>query len=153
MGLFFCLTSIVQTWNGSILMKHSLKNWKKKINWMILWEVNERILLLFAFVLGKLWKPKQHCMRRWQEVKLKVRHCMLLHVNKICWSVLLYFCFIYFILISYFFLPSFVEDEGDDEEEGRFLVDFHKKIYSKVWQEINVIFFFIAEALQPTFLP
>ena len=107
MGLFFCLTSIVQTWNGSILMKHSLKNWKKKINWMILWEVNERMLLLFAFVLGKLWKPKQHCMRRWQEVKLKVRHCMLLHVNKICWSVLLYFCFIYFILISYIFFTFF----------------------------------------------
>lgn len=74
---------------------------------MILWEVNERMLLLFAFVLGKLWKPKQHCMRRWQEVKLKVRHCMLLHVNKICWSVLLYFCFIYFILISYIFFTFF----------------------------------------------
>lgn len=67
------------------------------------------------------------------------------------------FCYISvsFILSLFhiFFLPSFVEDEGDDEEEGRFLVDFHKKIYSKVWQEINVIFFFIAEALQPTFLP
>lgn len=68
-----------------------------------------------------------------------------------CFVIFLFHLFYpYFI---YFFLPSFVEDEGDDEEGGRFLVDFHKKIYSKVWQEINVKFFFIAEALQPTFLP
>lgn len=55
-----------------------------------------------------------------------------------CFVIFLFHLFYpYFI----FFLPSFVEDEDDDEEGGRFLVDFHKKIYSKVWQEINVIFF------------
>ena len=87
---------------------------------MILWEVNDRILLLFAFVLGKLWKPKQHCMRRWQEVKLKVRHCMLLHVNKIYWSVLLYDCFIYFILISYFFYLLLLKMKMMMKKEGDF---------------------------------
>ena len=105
---------------------------------MILWEVNDRMLLLFAFVLGKLWKPKQHCMRRWQEVKLKVRHCMLLHVNKIYKSVLLYDCFIYFILISYFFyllllkMKVMMKKEGDSwwTSTGKFIQRYGRKSMS-----------------------
>ena len=154
MGLFFCLTSIVQTWNGSILMKRSLKNWKKKINWMILWEVNERMLLLFAFVLGKLWKPKQHCMRRWQEVKLKVRHCMLLHVNKICWSVLLYFCFIYFILISYiFFYLLLLKMKVMMKKEGDFWWTSTRKFIQRYGRKSMSYFFSLQKHYNQPFCP
>ena len=117
---------------------------------MILWEVNDRILLLFAFVLGKLWKPKQHCMRRWQEVKLKVRHCMLLHVNKICWSVLLYFCFIYFILISYFFYLLLLKMKMMMKKEGDFWWTSTRKFIQRYGRKSMSYFFFI-EVLQPTF--
>lgn len=67
-----------------------------------------------------------------------------------CFVIFLFHLFYpYFI----FFLPSFVEDEDDDEEGGRFLVDFHKKIYSKVWQEINVIFFSLQKLYNQPFCP